>query len=313
MKGIIPYLSSLISYRFPGVFALKLIVGCGYLGLRVARRWMAEGHAVAGLVRSSASAESLIHEGVHPIVADVTQPSTLRALPAAETLLYAVGYEPAGGASRWAVYVDGLRAVLDALAPQVGRVILVSSTGVYAEQAGGWVDESSPCRPLRESGRALLAAEEALAEHPLGDRGIGLRLAGIYGPGRLPRRAEMASGEPLPVAAGEHVNLIHVEDAAATVLAAEARGQPPRTYVVSDGHPVERREYFAELARQFGLRRPSFRDPLPGEAAGRRGGDKRVSNARMLAELQVKLMYPTFREGLSAMPSCPLPLVDTEG
>jgi nucleoside-diphosphate-sugar epimerase len=284
---------------------LKLIVGCGYLGLHVARRWIAAGHVVAGLVRSSASAESLIREAVGPIVADVTQPSTLRDLPAADTLLYAVGYDPAGGASRWAVYVDGLRAVLDALSPQVGRVILISSTGVYAEQAGGWVDESSPSRPERDSGRALLAAEEALAAHPLGDRGIVLRLAGIYGPGRLPRRAELAPGESLPIAAGEHVNLIHVEDAAAAVLAAEADGQPPRTFNISDGHPVERREYFAELARQFGLPRPSFRDPLPGEAAGRRGGDKRVSNGRMLAELRVKLTYPTFREGLSAMPFRP--------
>ena len=104
----------------------------------------------------------------------------------------------------------------------------------------------------------------------------------------------------MPIVAGEHVNLIHVEDAAAAVLAAEAYPQPPRTYLISDGHPVERREYFAELARQFGLPPPSFRDPLPGEAGGRRGGDKRVSNARMLAELQVKLAYPTYRQGLAA-------------
>ena len=76
---------------------LKLIVGCGYLGLRVARRWIAAGHAVAGLVRSAAAAESLAREAVRPIVADVTQPSTLRDLPAADTLLYAVGYDPAGG------------------------------------------------------------------------------------------------------------------------------------------------------------------------------------------------------------------------
>ena len=116
--------------------AVKLIVGCGYLGLRVARLWMAAGHAVAGLVRSPASAELLAREGVRPIVADVTQPSTLLDLPVADTLLYAVGYDPAGGASRTAVYVDGLRAVLDAVSPQVRRVILISSTGVYAEQGG---------------------------------------------------------------------------------------------------------------------------------------------------------------------------------
>ncbi len=94
--------------------------------------------------------------------------------------------------------------------------------------------------------------------------------------------------------------MIHVEDAAATVLAAEKYAQPPRTFLVSDGHPVQRRDYFAELARQFGLPPPSFRDPLPDEASGRRGGDKRVNNARMLAELHVKLACPTYREGLAA-------------
>ena len=154
---------------------MKLIVGCGYLGLRVARRWIAAGHAVAGLVRSSAGAEALAHEAVRPIVADVTQPSTLRDLPAADTLLYAVGYDRASGASRSAVYVDGLRAVLDAVPPQVRRVILISSTGVYGEQGGRWVDESSPCQPSRESGRALLAAEQALAAHRVGALGIVLR------------------------------------------------------------------------------------------------------------------------------------------
>jgi nucleoside-diphosphate-sugar epimerase len=282
------------------IHKLKLIVGCGYLGLCAARRWIAAGHAVAGLVRSPAAAELLARAAVRPIVADVTQPETLRGLPAADTLLYAVGYDPAGGTSRSALYVDGLRAVLDALAPQIRRVILISSTGVYAEHCGGWVDESSPCQPARESGQALLAAEQALAAHRFGPLGIVLRLAGIYGPGRLPRRGELVSGAPLPIAAGEHVNLIHVEDAAAAVLAAAAHAQPPRTYLVSDGHPVERREYFSELARQFGLPPPSFRNPLPGEASGRRGGDKRVSNARMLAELHVKLAYPTYREGLAA-------------
>ena len=233
-------------------------------------------------------------------MANVTQPNTLRALPAADTLLYAVGRDPASDVSPAALYCDGLRAVLDALPPGVRRVILVSSTGVYGEQAGGWVDELSPCRPSRESSRAMLAAEQALAEHRLGPLGVVLRLAGIYGPGRLPRRAEMLSGGPLPIAAAEQVNLIHVEDAAAAVLAAEDHAQPPRTYVVSDGHPVQRREYFSELARLLGLPQPSFRDPLPDQPAGRRGGDKRVNNARMLSELHLTLAYPTYREGLAA-------------
>jgi nucleoside-diphosphate-sugar epimerase len=90
-----------------------------------------------------------------------------------------------------------------------------------------------------------------------------------------------------------------VEDAARAVLATEANAQPPRTYLVSDGHPVERRDYFTEIARQAGLPPPVFRDPLPGETVGRRGGDKRVSNARMLAELPMEFAYPTYREGLA--------------
>ena len=73
-----------------GQGCVKLIVGCGYLGLRVARRWIAAGHAVAGLVRSETSAESLTHEAVRPIVADVTQPFTLRDLPAADTLRHLI-------------------------------------------------------------------------------------------------------------------------------------------------------------------------------------------------------------------------------
>jgi len=278
----------------------RLIVGCGYLGLRVARRWIAAGCAVTGVVRSPASAAALARESVRPIVADVTRPSTLHDLPSADTLLYAVGYHPAGGASRSMVYVDGLRAVLDAVSPDMHRVILVSSTGVYAEQGGTWVDEHSPAGPLREAGRALLAAEEALAAHRFGPVGIILRMAGIYGPGRLPRRAELASGEPLPIGVGQRVNLIHVDDAAAAVVAAEAHAQPPRTYIIADGNPVDRRAYFAELARQLDLPPPSFRDPLPGESTGRRGGDKRTSNARMLAELHLQLAYPTYREGLAA-------------
>jgi nucleoside-diphosphate-sugar epimerase len=261
---------------------------------------LAAGHAVTGVVHRAMSAEELSVAKIRPIVADVTRSETLRGLPAADTLLYCVGYGSDSGSSRWAVYVDGFRNVLDAVPLDVRRVIFISSTGVYAERNGGWIDEDSPSEPMSESGRALLAAEKVLAGHRLADRGIVLRLAGLYGPGRLPRRAELASGESLAVPAGQHLNLIHVEDAASAVLAAEERAHPPRTYVIADGHPVDRREYLAEMARQFGLPPPCFRDPMPGEAATRRGGDKRISNRRMIEELQVTLRFPTYREGLRA-------------
>ena len=143
-----------------------------------------------------------------------------------------------------------------------------------------------------------------LHAHALGSRGIVLRLAGIYGRGRLPRLTGLSAGEAIAIAADDVVNLIHVEDAARVVLAAEQFARPPRTYVVSDGHPVERRTYLSRLAEVAGLPPPRFCQPVEdgrGVApAGRRGGNKRVDNARMLAELRIQLAYPSYLEGLAA-------------
>lgn len=280
---------------------MKLIIGCGYLGRRVARRWRQAGQEVCGLVRRESQGAEIAREGIRPIVADVTRPETLCDLPSAETVVYSVGFDPAGGKSRWDVYVEGLRAVLDSLSSAPRRLIFISSTGVYGEAGGQWVDEDTPCRPTRDSGEALLAAEQVLGSHPLGQCGVILRLAGIYGPGRLPRTAELREGHVLAVPVGQYVNLIHVEDAASAVLAAESHAQPPRIYVVSDGRPVDRREYLTRLAEVLNLPVPRFREPSLGEAMGGRGsGDKRVGNARMLAELGVKLACPSYFEGLAA-------------
>ncbi len=279
----------------------KLIVGCGYLGRRVAQRWLSAGESVVGVVGREEHAEELQRLGVRPLVADVTQPDTLARLPSAETVLFCVGYDARGGQSRREVYVDGLRNTLSALPRSVERIIFISSTGVYGQDDGSWVDEDSPCRPTHDSGRALLAAEEALHDHPLGSRGIVLRLAGIYGPGRLPRRADLAAGAPLRVPAKNMANLIHVNDAATVVLAAESRAPLPQTYLVSDGHPVLRREYLAYLAELLNLPPLQFAeagDVLLTGKENRRGGDKRVGNRRMLAELGVALAYPTYRQGL---------------
>ena len=279
----------------------KLIFGCGYLGGRVAERWLAAGHAVAAVTRSERRAAEWRQRGLRPIVADVTRPESLASLPEAETVLYAVGFDPRGGKSRWEVYVDGLRAVLAALPAATGRIIFISSTGVYSDAAGDWVDEDSPCRPTREAGRAFLAAEDVLAHHALGDRAIVLRLAGLYGPCRVPHKADILAGKAIMSAADNPINLIHVDDAAAAVLAADAGAAPPRTYVVSDGHPVDRRECFRYLAELLGAPAPRFIAPSTDFLAQHHSGsNKRVRNARMVAELGVRLAYPTYREGLEA-------------
>jgi nucleoside-diphosphate-sugar epimerase len=267
----------------------KLIIGCGYLGRRVARRWLAAGHAVTGLVAHDQAAEELASGGIRLIVADVTQAESLPQLGNPQTVLWSVGYNLAGGKSRRQVQIDGLKAVLNHLPTSTGRMIFVSSTSVYGDADGQWVNEDSPCQPTREAGQILLEAEQLLTAHPLGRRAITLRLAGIYGPGRLP-----ASGAAAPD--GGYVNLIHVDDAAAVIVAAELRAEPPRTYVVADGQPVERRAYLTYLAELVGKAEGGR-----SEAEGRRrGGNKRVDSRRMFAELGITLAYPTYREGLAA-------------
>jgi nucleoside-diphosphate-sugar epimerase len=166
------------------------------------------------------------------------------------------------------------------------------------------VDEDTPCQPTRDGGKASLAAEEALADSQFGSRAVVLRLAGIYGPGRIPRAADLLAGKPIDAPARGWLNLIHVEDAARIVLLAEERAVVPRSYVVSDGQAVVRAKYYAELARLLGAPPPQFVNAPAGSPAGQRAAsDKRVKPRRMFAELRPSLLYPSYREGLSAIVS----------
>jgi len=164
---------------------------------------------------------------------------------------------------------------------------------VYGQEAGEWVDEESACEPVSEGGRACLSGERLLCAHARGRDAVVLRLAGLYGPGRVPRLAGVAAGGTIAGSADAYLNLIHVEDAAGAVVAA-ARAEPAagRTYVVSDGNPPTRGEYVARLAAQLGVGCPRFE--------GGRGRGKRVRNTRAVRELGLRLQYPSYREGLAA-------------
>jgi len=281
---------------------VKLIFGCGYLGARVAQRWVDAGDRVYAITRSDQRTADLRARGIEPIVADVTTPRSLNLLPVAETVLWAVGYDRTAGVPIEEVYIEGLRHALAALPRDTGRVIYISSTGVYAQDDGSWVDESSECRPRRAGGQACLAAEQLLAADRLGVRTVVLRLAGIYGPGRIPRCDELVAGRPLAAPAEGFLNLIHVEDAVDVVLLAERKVQPPRTYVVSDGRPVERRGYYTELARLLGAGPPTFAPPVTKSPAQVRAGtNKRIRTERLFKELKPRLKYPSYREGLAAI------------
>src|SRR5262249_6130718 len=136
-----------------------LIVGCGYLGRRVATRWLAAGKPVAALTRGNSDALRAL--GVEPVVGNVLNPASLRNLPAASTVPYAVGMDRTAGRSMRDVYVGGLGHVLDTL-PACDRFVYISSTSVYGQPDGSIVDESSPTEPTEESGRVVLEAEQLL-------------------------------------------------------------------------------------------------------------------------------------------------------
>jgi nucleoside-diphosphate-sugar epimerase len=284
----------------------KLIFGCGYLGLRTAKRWQQEDETVYGVTRSAARAKEFSQMGLRPLIADISRPETLANLPDAETVLFSVGFDRQAERSIFDIYVSGLGHVLDALSGSVRRVIYISSSGVFGQTDGDWVTEGSPCRPTREGGIACLAAEDLLRAHPLGQRAIILRLAGLYGPGRIPRRDDLVQGRPIAAPSDGYLNLIHVDDAAAIVVAAEKHANPPATYLVSDGSPVLRREYYAELARLVGAPPPRYEAaPSDSPAARRATSDKRISNARLRSEIPFTLAYPSYREGLAAIVSQP--------
>ncbi len=259
----------------------RLIVGCGYLGQRVASRWLAAGDTVYATTRSPARAEQFAAIGLRPLLGDVTSagPGGLPELPEVDIVLWAVGFDRSAAASYEDVHVTGLGRLLDRL-PGQARVIFISSTGVWGDDSGGLVSEATPPAPAREAGRVLVAAEALLQSHRLGP-GVCLRLAGLYGPDRLPRLADLQAGRPLPADPDSWLNLIHIDDAADVVCGVAALSNPRQLYVVSDGSPLTRRDWYQGLARIAGSPPPVW-NPA---ASRSRGGDKRVDPRLIWADL----------------------------
>jgi len=269
----------------------------------LAEAFHASGDVVFPTTRSSERARQFEQQGFHPQIADVTNPDTLRSLPEADTVVFAVGYDAASGASREDVYAEGLKNVLDSLPESTRRLIFVSTTGVYGDADGQTVDEDTPCDPARPGGKAFLKAEHYLRNHPVWSaRSVILRMAGIYGPSRIPRSADIQAGKPIPAPGSGALNLIHVDDAVQAIrLAADAEAFS-HLYIVSDGTPVDRRDYYREVARLLDAPSPSFEEPAPDSPAAKRAGsDRKMSNRRLVEELGFQPKCPSYREGLAAI------------
>ncbi|QDS90589.1 NAD dependent epimerase/dehydratase family protein [Rosistilla ulvae] len=277
-----------------------LIFGCGYLGKRVALRLQNQDWHVFAVTRNRPTAADLQTAGISPIVADWTRPTTLRNLPQTDRTLVAVGWDRSGGQSQYDVYVGGLRNALQATSPK-SNLVYISSTGVYHQNGGTWVDEASPCCPaIGSGGWAHLQAESLLRQKRPGFPSTILRMAGLYGPNRIPRAKEILSGKPLSAPTEGYLNLIHIDDAASAVMAAwQTSPSETKTYVISDGTPVIRRTYYEEIARVLGKPLPSFVSPDSAAPASRRATtSKRIWTARMRRDLCPQLAFPDYRSGL---------------
>ncbi len=271
------------------------------MGIRLAKYWSDKGEEVWATTRSEDRAAEFSELGLKPIVMDVANADSGGVeLPDIETVVFAVGFDRSGPHQIHEVYVDGLRKVLQLCSPSVKRFIYLSSTGVYGQTDGDWVDEDSPCHPIRDGGKACLAAEQVLqASEEMSAKTIVLRLAGIYGPDRLPQAAVLRRGDPLRVAADGHLNLIHVDDIV-RVIAKSETAAAPQTMCVSDGSPVLRGEFYERLAELLETAPPIFASPEQGSSrADRARGSKRIRNDRLVERLNPEIVFPSYREGLA--------------
>ena len=272
----------------------NLIIGCGYLGRRIAALWLEQGREVWATTRRPEAPGGL---DVTPVVCDVLKPETLGGLPQADTVVYAIALDRSSGATMRSLYVDGLANVLARL-PKPKRFLYISSSSVYGQTDGSWVDEESATEPSEEAGQIVRAAEMIL-QKTLPEAVI-LRFAGIYGPGRLLRQKAIQAGEVILADGDKWLNLIHVDDGARVALAAETHARQGRVYNVCDGHPVRRHTFYGTLAKHLGAPPPRFQAPAPGIAPPHEKANRRLRNRRLREELDCQLHYEDFEDGIRA-------------
>ncbi len=282
------------------------ILGCGYVGLELGRQ-LREDHDVFGVRRSESGCAAVEAAGLDAVRADVTDPDDLARVPDADWLVFAASSGGRGAEAAREVYVEGQRTVLDAFADRdevPSRYVYTSSTGVYGDHGGDWVDETTPLDPTTEK-TAVLAEAERVAREGAREREIEgqvARFAGLYGPDRY-RLERYLEG---PVTAG-YLNMVHRDDAAGAVRFLLEEGVGDEVVVVVDDEPVEKHAFADWLADECGVERPPKRTKqerlavgdLSAAAERRILTSKRCSNAR-LRELGYELAYPTFREGYRA-------------
>jgi nucleoside-diphosphate-sugar epimerase len=271
-----------------------VIVGCGFLGEVAADLLSKSGWEVLGICARPQSLPPLSSKSSEARALDITVPFAVEpAWRHVDALVHCAGPDQATTESYRLVYVQGLRNAVAAFAPR--RVLFTSSTSVYAQTDGSWVDEASETRPHRETSRILLEAEDIA----LNAGGSVARLSGLYGPGRSVLMRKFLSGEAILEGDGTRwINQIHRDDAArALVQLVEGRANPG-IYNVTDSTPATQQEVYSWLADHFHRPLPSYG---PADLQRRRGWtNKRVCNRR-LRKTDWQLTYPAYRDAIPTL------------
>jgi nucleoside-diphosphate-sugar epimerase len=243
--------------------------------------------------------------GIRPLIGDITRSEDLARLPAPFDWIVNCAASRAGDTEGYRrVYLQGMRnLVLWGAAAPPRKFVYTSSTGVYGQQDGSLVVESSPTMPETETAKILVETERALldAARQNGFPGVILRVAGIYGPGRGHLFKQYLRNEAAIEGTGERIiNMIHVDDVVGALIAALERGRPGEVYNAADDEPVSQLAYFQWLSDVLGKKLPPVTSHAP-ESARKRGlTHKKVHNGRLKTDLGYVLKYPSFREGYRA-------------
>lgn len=278
-----------------------LIAGCGDIGSRTAQRLLADGWTVHGLRRDT----SQLPAGIAAVAGDLFDSRLPAQWPQTpiDYLVYCATPSQRDEAGYRQAYVEGLQNVLGWLArcgQQPKRVLFVSSSGVYGQADGEWVDEQSPTEPRSFTGRIMLEAEQVALNSGLAATVV--RLTGIYGPGRSDLSNRVRQGQSVRIDPPVYANRIHADDAAgllAHLLKADAQGvMLEKCYLGVDDEPAALADVVAWIREYLGV------TEWAADASVQRVGSKRCSNARARA-LGWEPAYPDYRAGYAALLSKP--------
>jgi len=276
-----------------------LVVGCGGVGLGIVAR-LNRRFRILATTTSPDGCRVLREAGAVPIVLDLDRWPAARLAGLASRVIYLVPPPSQGsGDPRTARLLRTLR-------KPPARLVYISTTGVYGDQRGAWIDETAQPDPITERASRRLDAERRTRAAPW--HASVLRVPGIYGPGRLPTERLKRAG-PAPVAAEDVLtNHIHIDDLARICIASLLHAAPRRIYNAVDDSCLYLGEYLDLVADRFGLPRAPR---LPREALRQAVSamqfsffqeSRRLGNRRIKNELRVRLQYPTVRDGLMAAP-----------